>query len=130
MGSDSRALAFFITACVLLAAGCSAGPAPSHVAAGYRGKLPDDTLVEASTTLLLTTAPAVMAIDCKPLAGASDDAVDRAVAAGTAARLPQGVTIYTPPFSADNPQTAPFVVTDDKYAGTLCTPNAYKVLKT
>ena len=117
--------------------GCSGGgdsqPGPSKVGAPYKGRLPDDTMVEASTTVLATTAVALMALDCKPLAAsiqAGDQAaIDKAVAAGIAARLPANVTIYTPPFSDANPKTSPFVVTDDKYAGYLCTPDAYKVVK-
>ncbi len=121
-------------AAAALAAGCSQGPQPSHVAGGYRGKLQDDTMWEMATTVLLTTAPVVIATDCRPLAAAlaSSDAatIDRAVTAGEAARLPAGVTLYTPPFSPQNPKSAPFVVTDDKYAGTLCTAASVKVLKT
>lgn len=117
-------------AVLLVGAGCSSGPVASHVDSGYKGTLEDDTMIEASTTVLETTAPVVIAIDCKPLASADDAAVDRAVQAGGAARLPAGVTIYTPPFGQMNPESQPFVVTDDKHGGTLCTRNAYKVLKT
>ena len=118
---------------IILAAACSRGPSPSHVSGAYAGKLPDDTLVEAATTVLVTTSDVVIAVNCVPLRVAvqSEDRaqIDRAVAHGSAARLPAGVTIYTPPFSADNPGASPLVVTDDKYAGRLCTPNAYRVLK-
>ena len=119
----------------LLAAACGhQTPAPSHVDAPYRGKLLDDTLVEASTTVLVTKREILIALDCGPLRSAvdrSDDAqIDRAVRAGAAARLPAGVTLYTPPFSEHNPQSAPFVVTDDKFAGELCTPNSFDVVKT
>jgi hypothetical protein len=114
-------------------AGCTRGPSPSHVSGPYRGLLPDDTLVEAATTVLVTKRDVVIAIDCRPLekAIALDDAptIDRAVSAGFAARLPAGVTIYTPPFGAGNPESSPLVVTDDKYAGTLCTPSSTEVLK-
>ncbi|HTU83193.1 MAG TPA: hypothetical protein VMF61_13745 [Candidatus Acidoferrales bacterium] len=119
---------------LLLLAACANGPSPSHVAPGYRGKLPDDTMVEASTTELVTTAPVVIALDCRPLSGPGGGldpaAVDRAVAAGAAARLPEGVTLYTPPYSAANSRAQPFVVTDDKYAGRLCTGGSVKVLHT
>lgn len=117
---------------LILAAACSRGPAPSHVATSYRGKLQDDTLVEASTTVLVTRRDVVIALDCAPLgptAGADAASLDRAVAAGAAARLPAGVTLYTPPFSSLNPRRLPLVVTDDKYAGRLCTPDSYDVLK-
>lgn len=117
----------------VLAAGCSSGPSPSHVAAAYHGRLRDDTLVEASTTVLVTKRDVVIALDCAPLqpAVASGDTarIDQAVAAGAAARLPAGVTIYTLPFSAANPRNLPLIVTDDKYAGRLCTPDAYDVVK-
>lgn len=117
----------------VLAAGCSSGPSPSHVATAYHGKLRDDTLVEAATTVLVTKRDVVIALDCAPLqtALAADDTarVEQAVAAGAAARLPAGVTIYTLPFSTANPRNLPLIVTDDKYAGRLCTPDAYAVLK-
>ena len=117
----------------ILAAGCSRGPSPSHVATAYHGRLRDDTLVEASTTVLITKRDVVIALDCAPLQralSAQDTAsIDQAVAAGLAARLPAGVTVYTPPFSGENPKNAPLVVTDDKYAGRLCTPASYDVLK-
>jgi hypothetical protein len=113
--------------------GCSGSPAPSHVDGAYRGKLPDDTLVEAATTVLVTKRDVVVAIDCAELRGAiaagDSAAIDRAVGVGYAARLPARVTLYTPPFSAANPQSAPTVVTDDKYGGKLCTPNSYDVVK-
>jgi len=112
---------------------CSRGPSPSHVATAYHGNLRDDTLVEASTTVLVTKRNVVIALDCSTLQAApnAEDAprIDQAVAAGLAARLPAGVTIYTPPFSSGNPRNAPLVVTDDKYAGRLCTPDAYDVVK-
>jgi hypothetical protein len=112
---------------------CSHAPSPSHVDANYRGRLDDDTMVEASTTVLVTTKPAVIALHCSIVAAAiaagDDSAVDRAVAAGVAARVPSGVTIYSPPFSAQNPAEAPVVVTDDKHIGTLCTPHSYDIVK-
>ena len=113
-------------------AGCGkAAPVPSHVASAYQGKLTDDTMWEAATTVLVTRRDVVIALDCRPLRDAlsRSDAgpIDRAVAAGVAARLPAGVTIYTPPFSAQNSRSAPFVVTDDRFAGTLCTPNSFDV---
>lgn len=119
---------------ILAAEGCGqAAPGPSHVASHYRGKLPDDTLMEASTTVLVTRKDVVIALDCRPVLAALRDndasALERAVAAGTAARLPADVTMYTPPFSPRNPKTAPLVVTDDKYGGTLCTPDAVDVVK-
>jgi hypothetical protein len=90
-------------------------------------------MVEAATTVLVTNRDVVVALDCVPLrdAIASGDSapVDRAVARGTATRLPAGVTIYTLPFSPANPGASPVVVTDDKYAGKLCTPNSYDVVK-
>jgi len=113
-------LAAVIAAPALVA--CSAGPSPSHVTNGYRGKLSDDVLFEAATTVLVTKRDVVVALDC----GASDD---RAVEAGLAVRLPAHVTLYTPPFSPENPPIAPTVVTDDKYAGKLCTPDSYDVVK-
>jgi len=131
MGTAGRCS--FVALLFAVAAGCSSAPGSSHVASAYRGKLHDDTLVEASTTVLVTTRDVVIALDCAPLAGAiaSGDtaSIDRAVAAGAAARLPARVTVYTPPFSAQNPRTAPFVVTDDKYAGRLCTPDAVDIVK-
>ena len=123
--------AALVTFAILLAA-CS-GPHPSHIADPYRGKLPDDTMFEASTTELVTTRDVVIALDCRPLhaAIAIDDTatLDRFVDAGAAAMLPEGVTLYTPPFSATNPRSAPFVVTDDRYGGTLCTPDSYNIIK-
>lgn len=101
---------------------CSAAPSPSHAGGGYRGKLSDDVLFEASTTVLVTKRDVVVALDCSA-SGA------RAVEAGLAVRLPAHVTLYTPPFSAENPPIAPTVVTDDKYAGKLCTPDSYDVVK-
>ena len=47
----------------VFAAGCSSAPVASHVDSGYHGKLADDTLVEASTTVLETTDRVVIAID-------------------------------------------------------------------
>ena len=118
----------------LAIAGCGRPPSPSHLAGSpYRGKLSDDTLVEASQAVLVTKAAVVIAFDCGSLreAIATNDTtrVDRAVARGTAARLPAGVTIYTQAFSAANPGASPLVVTDDKYAGRLCTPNSYDIVK-
>ncbi|MBV8149901.1 MAG: hypothetical protein JO092_12470 [Candidatus Eremiobacteraeota bacterium] len=114
--------------------GCAgSAPSPSHVSGAYRGRLPDDILVEAATTVLVTKRDVVIALDCRPLEKAvmlGDSAtIDRAVSIGVAARLPSGVTIYTPPFSARNPEASPLVVTDDKYAGTLCTPSSVEVLR-
>jgi hypothetical protein len=125
--------ALFLAVAAGAAAGCGRpAPTPSHVDSAYRGKLRDDTMMEASTTVLATTKEAVIALDCTALKDAIDrgdrSAVDRAVAGGMAARLPAGVTIYSPPFSPANPQTQPFVVTDDKRGGTLCTPGAVEVL--
>ncbi len=118
---------------IALTAGCSHAPSPSHVGTAYRGKLQDDTLVEASTSVLVTTQDVVIALDCAPLrsaiANSDAAAIDLAVAGGRAARLPAGVTVYSPPFSAANPRSAPVVVTDDKYAGRLCTPDGYDVVK-
>jgi hypothetical protein len=123
----------FVALIFVLATACSQGPQPSHVSGAYRGKLEDDTLVEASTTLLVTKRDVVIALDCAPLADAvarQDSApIDQAVANGAAVRLPAGVTIYTPPFSPANRRAMPFVVTDDKYGGHLCTPDSYDVLK-
>jgi hypothetical protein len=127
------AAAFFLVALALAASGCNRAPSPSHAGAAYRGKLTDDVLAEASSTVLVTTKDVVVALDCGPLTGAQthgDGAtVDRAVAAGAAVRLPAGVTLYTPPFSAENPRSTPIVVTDDRSAGRLCTPDAYNVVK-
>lgn len=112
---------------------CSEAPSPSHVSGGYRGKLTDDVLFEAATTVLVTKRDVVVALDCSALGDTlshgSSGLIDRAVAAGVAVRLPAHVTLYTPPFSAANPPGAPTVVTDDKYAGTLCTPGSYDVVK-
>lgn len=116
-----------------LATGCSRGPSPSHAGSGYHNKLTDDTLLEAASTVLVTTKDVVVAPSCAPLRTALErgDAgqIDRAVAAGTAVRLPAGVTLYTPPLGAGNPGTSPLVVTDDRAVGRLCTPGAYDVLK-
>ncbi len=123
----------FVALLFSAAAACSRAPGPSHIATPYLGTLLDDTLVEAATTVLVTKRDVVIALNCAPLAGAiaADDepAIDRAVADKAVARLPAGVTVYTPPFSAQNPRAAPLVVTDDKHAGRLCTPNAYDVVK-
>lgn len=119
----------FVALLLAAVAGCARAPGPSHVPSAYRGKLQDDTLVEASTTVLVTKREVVIALDCAPLAGADDASIDRAVAAGMASRLPADVTIYTPPFSSENPRTSPLVVTDDKHAGRLCTPDGYDVAK-
>ena len=123
----------FVALLLAAAAGCARAPGPSRIATPYLGTLLDDTLVEASTTVLVTKRDVVIALNCAPLAGAiaADDerAIDRAVADEAVARLPAGVTIYTPPFSAQNPRSSPLVVTDDKHAGRLCTPNAYDVVK-
>lgn len=133
MSTTARSFGTVLAALVLGAAACSRGPVPSHAGDAYRGKLPDDTLMEASTTVLLTTEDVVVALDCAPLRPALEagdqSAVDRAVAAGLAVRLPAGVTIYTPPFSPQNPRSTPLIVTDDKHAGRLCTPGSYRVLK-
>jgi hypothetical protein len=122
-----------IVALFLALAACSRAPSPSHIATAYRGKLQDDTLIEASTTVLVTSRDAIIALDCTALreaiANGDTERIDRAVAGGTAARLPAGVTIYTPPFSPANPGASPLIVTDDKHAGKLCTPNAYDVVK-
>lgn len=118
--------------CALAAAACSAAPGPSHASSAYRGKLTDDVLFEASTTVLVTKREVVVALDCSTLGDTESKAnsglIDRAVAAGVAVRLPAHVTLYTPPFSGD-PPAMPTVVTDDKYAGKLCTPGAYDVAK-
>lgn len=83
--------------------------------------------------MLVTKRVVVVALDCSTLgdvsASGSSGLIDRAVAAGVAVRLPAHVTLYTPPFSPANPPAAPTVVTDDKYAGTLCTPDSYDVVK-
>jgi hypothetical protein len=119
---------------VAAAPGCAgSAPSPSHVSGPYRGRLPDDTLVEAATTTLVTKRDVVIALDCRPLAKAialGDVAtVDRAVASGFAARLPSGVTLYTPPFTERNRKSSPLVVTDDKYAGVLCTPSSVEIVR-
>ena len=123
----------FVALLWALATGCSHAPSPSHVATAYHGKLQDDTLVEASTTVLVTKRDVVIAVNCAPLAAAvtgnDADRIQRAVAAGFAAQLPEGVTIYTPPFSSANPRNSPLVVTDDKYAGHLCTPDAFTIAR-
>lgn len=119
----------FVALLLAAVAGCGRAPGPSHVESAYRGKLQDDTLVEASTTVLVTKREVVIALDCAPLARADDASIDRAAAAGMASRLPAGVTIYTPPFSPENPRTSPLVVTDDKHAGRLCTPDGYDIAK-
>lgn len=132
-----RRLPYFAAALFLLvplASGCSpTAPAESHVDPAYRGKLPDDVMVEASTTVLVTTKDVVIAVDCRPLAAAIANgdaaAIDAAVAKGTAAKLGSNVRLYTPPFSNGNSEAAPVVVTDDKYSGVLCTPDGYKVVK-
>jgi hypothetical protein len=127
-----RAAAAVCTAIVALTA-CARTPVPSHVDGNYRGRLDDDILVEASTTVLVTNKPVVIALRCVVVAGAiaanDDAAIDRAVAAGVAARIPSGVTLYSLPFSPQNPKSSPLVVTDDKHAGTLCTPQSYDVVK-
>lgn len=83
--------------------------------------------------MLVTKRDVVVALNCSALGDvlASGNAalIDRAVAAGVAARLPAHVTLYTLPFSPANPPAAPTVVTDDKYSGTLCTPGSYDVVK-
>ena len=107
---------------IVLLAACSSAPSPSHVSGDYRGKLSDDVLFEAATTVLVTKRDVVVALNCS----ASDD---RAIEEGLAVRLPARVTLYTLPFSAGNPPSAPTVVTDDKYAGKLCTPDSYDVVK-
>jgi hypothetical protein len=123
----------FAAAALLALSACSSAPSPSHVSGTYKGKLPDDTMVEMSTTELVTRRDVVVALDCKPLAAAiaknDSAAIDREKAGGNATRLPARVTLYTPPFSAQNPATAPIVVTDDKYGGILCTPESYDVVK-
>ncbi|HEY1428032.1 MAG TPA: hypothetical protein VGF18_00535, partial [Candidatus Tumulicola sp.] len=85
------------------------------------------------STVLITNKPVVIALHCSSVAAAissgNDAGVDQAVAAGVAARIPSGVTIYTPPFSAQNPTDAPLVITDDKHAGTLCTPRSFDIVK-
>lgn len=130
--TSARSAAAVCMAIIALAA-CARTPASSHVDGNYRGRLDDDTLVEASTTVIVTNKPVVIALRCSIVAGAiaaGDDAtIDRAVAAGVAARIPSGVTLYSPPFSARNPKASPLVVTDDKHAGTLCTPQSYDVVK-
>jgi hypothetical protein len=127
------AAAFLTLACTVALAACSHAPTPSHVDGNYRGRLDDDTMVEASTTVIVTTKPVVIALHCATVAAAiaagDDAAVERAVAAGDAALVPSGVTLYSPPFSAQNPAGAPVVVTDDKHVGVLCTPHSYDVLK-
>lgn len=122
-----------LAAPALLLAACSAAPGPSHVTGAYRGRLTDDVLYEAATTVLVTKRPVIVALDCgalgDTLSSASSGLVDRAIAAGIAVRLPAHVTLYTPPFSPERRPATPTVVTDDKYAGTLCTPDSYDVVK-
>ena len=101
---------------------CSAPTSPSHVTGAYHFKLSDDVLYEAATTVLVTKRDVVVAVTCSASG-------ERAIAAGVAMRLPAHVTLYTPPFSPSNPSAAPLVVTDDKYEGTLCTPDSYDVVK-
>lgn len=103
-------------------AACSTGAAPSHASGIYQGRLTDDVLYEASTTVIVTKRDVIVALDCS----ASDQ---RAVDAGLAVRLPAHVTLYTTPFSSAAPPATPTVVTDDKYAGKLCTPDSYDVVK-
>jgi hypothetical protein len=132
--TTTRSVAALLSlASIVALTACSHAPSPSHVDGNYRGRLDDDTMVEASTTVIVTTKPAVIALHCATITAAivagDDAAVERAVAAGDAALVPSGVTLYSPPFSAQNPAEAPVVVTDDKHVGTLCTPHSYDVLK-
>ncbi|HXM06988.1 MAG TPA: hypothetical protein VN936_05970 [Candidatus Acidoferrum sp.] len=132
--AKTRTVAALLTLVSIVAlTACSHAPSPSHIDGNYRGRLDDDTMVEASTTVIVTTKPAVIALHCATIAAAivagDDAAVERAVATGDAALVPSGVTLYSPPFSAQNPAEAPVVVTDDKHVGTLCTPHSYDVLK-
>ncbi|HEY3676179.1 MAG TPA: hypothetical protein VGK84_09330 [Candidatus Tumulicola sp.] len=132
--TSTRLVAALLTlASIVAITACSHAPSPSHIDGNYRGRLDDDTMVEASTTVMVTTKPVVIALHCAGIAAAilaGDDAtVERAVATGDAALVPSGVTLYSPPFSAQNPAEAPIVVTDDKHVGTLCTPHSYDVVK-
>jgi hypothetical protein len=101
-----------------LTAACAGHPAPSpsKITTPYEGKV-DDATREAASVQLVTTSEVVIAQDCAKLA------------AGTSARLPANVTVYTTPFEPLNLDSLPNIITDDGYAGKLCTPHSFTIVK-
>jgi hypothetical protein len=117
-------------ALLAVAAGCAGhqAPGPSKVTTPYALKA-DDVSREASTVVLVTTREAVISPHCDRVAAAGPGGLDELVAKGQAARLPANVTIYAAPFAPITLDSLPDVVTDDGYAGKLCTPHSFEMSK-
>jgi hypothetical protein len=115
----------------VLAAGCSSQPKPaaSKVTTPYRGKA-DDVTREASTDVLVTTKPVVISQSCEQIPGGDPVAAAPLVARGLAALLPANVTLYVTPYNPVTLDAQPDVVTDDGYAGKLCTPHSFTIAPT
>jgi hypothetical protein len=118
-----------VTALTLAACGGQGKPQPSHAGPSYRVKV-DDAVQEAASVELVTTREAVISVNCDEVAKAGDSGLGALIARGDAARLPANVTIYGMPSEQLTADALPYVVTDDGYAGKLCTPHAFAPLKT
>jgi hypothetical protein len=121
----TNAAAAFGLACLALTAACSAqsAPSPSKITTPY-GIKADDVTREAATVVLVTTKAAVISGDCTKVTPAS---LDGMIAKGIAAQLPAGVTLYTTPYEPITLDSQPAVITDDGYAGKLCTQHAFSM---
>jgi ABC-type Fe3+-hydroxamate transport system substrate-binding protein len=124
----STAQALLGLAALALAAGCAGHPAPgpSKITTPYQVKV-DDAVREAASIQLVTTRSVVLSEDCDKVTAAGSGALDRLVAAGVAARLPADVTVYATPYDPITLDSLPEVVTDDGYAGKLCTPHSFSM---
>jgi hypothetical protein len=101
-------------------------PGPSKITTPYQAKV-DDAVRESASVVLVTTRDVVIGQDCNAANSPDAGALDRLVAAGTAARLPANVTIYAMPFDPITPDSLPEVVTDDGFGGRLCTPHSFSI---
>jgi hypothetical protein len=115
-------------AALALATACAGRqpPSPSKITSPYQGKV-DDAVRESASVQLVTTRDVVIGQDCNKANASDSGALDRLVAAGTAARLPANVTIYAMPYDPITPDSLPEVVTDDGFGGRLCTPHSFSI---
>ena len=80
--------------------------------------------------MLVTTKEVVISRNCDRIPGGDPGSAGPLVARGLAAKLPANVTLYVTPYDPVTPDSLPDVVTDDGYAGKLCTPHSFSISPT